>query len=128
MGELITFLVIICGLTCIIEMIPLLFLKRRGKWIISSFLCNVITNPIMNIILAILAVYVTNLAVYICIVIALEIAVILFEAFIFYNVMDESKRRCIIVSIVINTCSFLIGFLLAYAIQIADQSNSYPMI
>ena len=97
MGELITSLVIICALTCIIEMIPLIFLKKRGKWIITSFLCNVITNPIMNIILAILAVYVTNLAVYIGIVIVLEIAVILFEAFIFYNVMDESKRKCIIV-------------------------------
>lgn len=128
MGELITSLVIICALTCIIEMIPLIFLKKRGKWIITSFLCNVITNPIMNIILAILAVYVTNLAVYIGIVIVLEIAVILFEAFIFYNVMDESKRKCIIVSIVINTCSFLIGFLITYAIQIADQSSSYATL
>lgn len=127
METIITFLVIICVLTCIIEIIPLLFLKNRWKWIRTSLLCNVITNPIMNTILAILAIYVTNLIVYAGIVIILEIAVIMFEAFIFHNVMDESMKKCMVISVIINICSFIVGALIIYAIDLADRSSGSPL-
>ena len=128
MGTIITFLVIICALTCIIEIIPLLFLKNRRQLIKTSLLCNVITNPIMNIILAIFAVYVTNLTAYTGIVIVMEIAVIMFEAFIFYNLIEESIKKCVVISVIINICSFIVGFLITYAINLADQSGGSSVL
>lgn len=58
----------------------------------------------------------------------MEIVVIVFEAFIFYNVMEESIKKCIIISVIINICSFIVGFLITYAINIADQSGSPALI
>lgn len=124
MGGIILILLILCISTCIIEMIPFLFLKNCSKWIKTSFLCNLITNPIINLILALLTLLVTNNVIFILIAIALEIAVIIFEAFIYYNVLDENMRKCIILSILSNILSFGVGLLLSNALGMFDPPHN----
>ena len=123
MINIILILVILCGLTCLVEAIPLLFFNKakRRKWINTSFLCNFMTNPILNILLVILSIYITNQALYFLTVILLEIIVIIFEAFIFYNVMGESFKKCLAVSLLVNMVSFILGLLLFKIINILDQ-------
>ena len=127
MGVIIFYLLCICLLTCIAEMIPLLFLKKRKKWIKTSLLCNVITNPIVNLLFYILANFIESEADIIAVIVVLEIAVILFEAFIFYNVMEESAKKCVIVSIVINTFSFLFGIVLFITV-LSGGNNSHTSL
>lgn len=95
--------------TCIIEMIPLLILKNRGKWIKTSLLCNVITNPIINLLLGILTCITTNNIILILATVVLELSVVGFEAFIYYNVMDARVKKCVVISLLTNICSFAIG-------------------
>lgn len=121
MGTIIFILLLLCAGTCLIEIVPLLFFKNAKKWIKTSLLCNVITNPIINLVLALLTLVVTNEVLFIAIAIIMEIAVIVFETFIFYTVTDESLKKCIMVSVLINLCSFAIGLLLTGLLEIANQ-------
>ena len=105
-------------------MIPFLFLKNCSKWIKASFICNFITNPIINLILALLTLLVTNNVVFILIAIVLEIAVIIFEAYIYHNIMDENMVKCIILSALCNILSFGIGLLLSNSLGMFDPPRN----
>ena len=124
MGGIILILLILCISTCIIEMIPFLFLKNCSKWIKASLICNLITNPIINLILALLTLLVTNNVVFILIAIVLEIAVIIFEAYIYHNIMDENMVKCIILSALCNILSFGIGLLLSNSLGMFDPPRN----
>lgn len=120
MEGIILILVLLCVSTCIIEIIPFLFLKNRFKWIKTSLLCNVITNPIMNTILAILTLFIRDNTVFFIITVILEVAVVVFEAFIYYNVMDESAWKCVVLSLLANVCSFAIGVIFLEWLEIFE--------
>ena len=124
MGGIILILLILCIATCIIESIPFLFLQGKSKWIKTSILCNFITNPILNLILALLTVFITNNSVLIIIAVILEIAVIIFEAFIYHNVTDEKFRSCLILSALSNALSFGIGLILSNALGMFDPPRN----
>ena len=113
MTEILIILALLCAGTCVIELIPLLFVRNSGQWIKASLLCNVITNPIVNVLLALASLVVSDRAIYIAIMILLEVAVIAFEAFIFRQVTGESVQKCILISAMINLCSFAVGLFLS---------------
>lgn len=121
MGTIIFILLLLCVGTCVIELVPLLFLKDAKKWVKTSLLCNVITNPIINLVLALLTLLIANEILLIAVAIILELAVIAFESFIFYTVTDESLKKCIIVSLLINICSFAIGLLFTGILELVTQ-------
>lgn len=119
-------LVVLCLLTCIIELIPFLFLSENGKWIKASFLCNVITNPIANVILIIAGTYITNQTALICIAVALEIVVVAYEAYMYHHIMDASIVKSVVMSVIANAASFIVGLLIILAlfepvVPIADR-------
>ena len=112
MGGIIIILLALCISTCVIEIIPLLFLKNKGKWIKTSILCNVVTNPILNMVLAFLTLVIASNLIFIIITVILEIAVVGFETFIYYNAIDEKLRKCIVISLLTNICSFAMGLII----------------
>ena len=114
MGQIINILLKLLIATCVFEIIPLLFFKSRGKRIATSLLCNVLTNPLLNVILFLVAGFISNQATYILIVLVLELAVVAFESFIIYNIMNESATKCIKVSAVCNAFSFTMGLIVAF--------------
>ena len=114
MGQIINILLKLLIATCVFEIIPLLFFKSRGKWIATSLLCNALTNPLLNVILFLVSGFISNQAIYIVIVLVLELAVVAFEGFIIYNVMNESVAKCIKVSVLCNAFSFTMGLILAF--------------
>lgn len=109
-------------LTCVSEIVPLLFVKgNKKKWITSSLLCNVITNPIINILYMLMVAVIENDIIIFGILIMLEVLVVVFEAFLYHNNTDESIKKCTIVSIICNVFSFVLGqglfYLLEYALN-----------
>lgn len=114
MGQIINILLKLFIATCIFEIIPLLFFKNRGKRIATSLLCNIATNPLLNVILFLVAWFVPNQVTYIVIVLILELAVVVFESFIIYNVMNESATKSIKVSAICNAFSFAMGLVVAF--------------
>lgn len=100
--------------TCVFEIIPLLFFKNRGKRIAASLLCNVATNPLLNVILLLVSGFMPNQFVYVLTVLILELGVVAFESFIIYNVMDENVTKSIKVSAICNAFSFTMGLVVTF--------------
>ncbi len=117
-------LLILCGMTCVIEMIPLLFFKNGTKLIKTSLLCNLITNPLLNTILGFLTLFELEQSLFIIITLILEVCVIIFEAFIYYNTTEESKIKCFFVSLITNLLSFSLGLLLFGTLEAISQPRS----
>lgn len=117
-------LLILLGMTCVIEMIPLLFFKNGTKLIKTSLLCNLITNPLLNTILGFFTLFELEQSLFIIITLLLEVCVIIFEAFIYYNTTEESKIKCFFVSLITNLLSFGLGLLLFGTLEAISQPRS----
>lgn len=120
MISLLKYILFALALTCAFEIVPLLFVRgNKKKWIASSLLCNVITNPIINIIFMLVALAIENENVTFGILILLEVLVVAFEAFLYHNITDESIKKCIKISFVCNLFSFVLGLLLFNLVEYA---------
>ncbi len=78
------------------------------------FLCNVITNPTLNFLLMIfdnLYLYNLSLARHIILII-LEFIAVFIEAYIISYMINFNKKKSILISLLLNTCSFLAGIIL----------------
>ena len=100
-------------LTCTIEAIVCLFLKNKGKWLGAGLICNIITNPAINIILLIAGIFTEKLWLIYLLGIILEIAVLFAETALYKLILKESFRKCIAVSAMCNTLSFLSGIIIS---------------
>lgn len=97
-------------LTIIIEGIVMLIMTRSKKWVYYNLLCNMLTNPLLNLSLFAMSLTLGKNAYYITLVIG-EIIVLFGEAWL-YNLMTSEKFKvCFIRSLVTNCCSLLIGML-----------------
>jgi hypothetical protein len=132
MSKLLLALALCCGLTCLIEIVPALFLRDRKKWVKVSLINNVITNPILNTLILVETVFqyeiypkdlfyswmvkLDYLNVYVyahnIFVLLLEVAVIIFEAWVYRKMVGASWKKCLLFSVVANVVSFGIGILL----------------
>lgn len=118
MSNLIIYLLIAFSLTCLIEIVPLFFVKsNKIKWICSSVLCNFITNPLLNILLLLFSLIIVNDIVLYGLLITLEILAIAFEAFLYHNITDNSIKKCVTISAVCNCISFAFGLILENLIE-----------
>ena len=103
-------------LTVIIEVLVALIIGIRGKKdILNVILVNLITNPIVNVTIITINIYVGLLARNITLYI-LEILVLLIEALIYRKVLNYKKINWFLVSLILNLSSFGIGELINHFI------------
>lgn len=95
-------------LTIIIEGIVIFIKYSRWDYVYYSFLCNILTNPMLNLLLYLL-VWGLGLEIYLPALIVLEIIVVIVEAYIYKILCKFSKKEALKLSILLNISSYLIG-------------------
>ncbi len=90
-------------LTIIIEGAVILLIFRRRKFVYYSLLCNVLTNPALNLILLV-SVYSFGISTYYPVLFLCEIIVVLVEGFVYKYICGFRFSKSIILSIVLNAC------------------------
>ncbi len=98
-------------LTCAIEILPHVLFNNKARWIKTSFLCNIVTNPLLNTILLLFGIVISNTIVLFAITIILEFIVVYAEARLYSLVLDEHFSKTIKISAICNTLSFLSGII-----------------
>lgn len=109
MTELLKILVVALSVPLLLESIPVLFLRNRKAWWKASVLCNVVTNPILNIIVILLSTVLPGGNVVSWIVLALEVAVVFFEAWLYGLMLGNTYKSCLLFSLIANGISFVAG-------------------
>ena len=87
------------------------FLKDRKKWILSGLLCNVVTNPLLNVIVLLLYVFVDNVCIQYSIIIFLECVVLFTEAGLYKLMLEKKYKTCLLASAACNAVSFSVGLI-----------------
>jgi len=98
-------------LTLIIEGAAVLIIFRRAKYVCYSVLCNLLTNPALNLLLA-LSVNIFGGRAYYPLLITSELAVIFIEAAVYRYICGFGTRKSVLLSAVLNALSFAAGLLL----------------
>ncbi len=96
------------GLTLLIEGIAICGFDPWRKWLIASIICNIITNPLINLILYPLYGH----SIYALVFVLLEITVVVAEAFIYKGIIKCKTGRCILASLIANTLSCISGIII----------------
>ena len=117
---------IVCIITCIVEALFMFTLFYPKKWIKGSIVCNLITNPALNMIYPAIdysfrAILVTAgmdfaLARFLSytVLVGLEIGIVFLEAWIYsFFVTDETYKTRLAVSAKANAVSFIFGILIS---------------
>ena len=104
------------GLTLAVELpLSLAFFHRPARAVpralVTVFLMNVITNPTLNIMLAVVSRY-FGYAAYIAAAVAGELAVFVAEAVMMRCDLDVTRRRALAASLTLNAASVAAGFIL----------------
>lgn len=99
-------------LTVFLEGLTVLALVRDRKWLPPSVLGNVCTNPLLNLLVTYAVSRGAAGAGYVLLVLFLEAAAVLYEAYIYYSLTDAEKREAILVSLAANAVSFLTGLII----------------
>ncbi len=113
---MIVFRLLVCfTVTVLVEggLVALLFHSRR--FVYYSFLCNLLTNPALNLLLA-LCVTLLGAVWYWPALALLEIAVVLTEAFVYRLLCGFTFTKALGLSVLLNLASFLIGLGLTTAL------------
>jgi len=97
-------------LTVIIECGLALCFKSK-RLVYTAFLCNLLTNPALNLLLTVYYNYISQ-SCYWLIVAALEICVVVIEAFVIRAMMTYTFKKAALLSLLFNVCSFFAGFIL----------------
>ena len=96
-------------LTALVEGILIYLLYRKKDFVYYSILCNMLTNPSMNLLLFFVT-KVFGYAYYYIILMVLEIIVVLVEAFIYKLLGKLTIIKSFLLSALLNFMSFLCGF------------------
>ena len=92
-------------LTLLLEGLFVLLVTRKKSFVLTSFAGNLVTNPLLNVIL--LAVGSSPLR--LPVLIALELAAVLVEALLYRYVTEEKRSRCLLLSLGANAVSYFLG-------------------
>ncbi len=96
--------------TIVIEGAVIALLFRRRDFVYYSFLCNLLTNPAVNLLLALAAAYL-GIAFYYPALALLEASAVLVEAYVYRMLCGFKTSKAFWVSALANAASFLAGFL-----------------
>lgn len=105
-------LALYCAGTVLLEFIPALFMPDRKAWIKTGLFCNVITNPILNVIMLMLFAMVKSRVIVLISAVLLELMIVLFEAYIYKKNLNKPPKICLIFSFIANLFSVSVGFIL----------------
>lgn len=100
--------------TAVIEGLIIFLRYRRGDYLLYSLLCNLLTNPALNVAAALLLPFlegVAGWAVYPAVA-ALEAAVVLAEALVYRYLCGFKLKSALFLSFMLNLSSFLFSFVL----------------
>ncbi len=109
MNRFIVALALTCALTCIAEVVPLLFIKNRWSLVRTSLLCNVVTNPVLNVVVAMVLVGTNNYTAYYLVLALLEITVVFVEGLYYRHFVGIEYKKAFLVSLIANVFSYLVG-------------------
>lgn len=100
-------------LTVLIEGILMLIFTKSGKKALHSVPVNMLTNPLLNLILiAFAGFFAPGAALYFCVAAVLEISVLFAEAFLYRKMGDFDRRESFFASLLLNGASFCFGLFL----------------
>jgi len=97
--------------TLLVEGVLVALWFRRRDYVYYSALCNLLTNPALNLALA-GVVRLAGMAYYAAGLIALETLAVLIEAWVLQRLCGFRFAKAALVSVVVNAASFLIGLLI----------------
>lgn len=109
-------LAIMCGATILIEGVLTLFLKDRKAWWKASVICNVVTNPILNLVITLLVALWFDRDTILPVLILLELVVVFLEAYFYQRMLNKGYGRCLLFSFLANALSASAGLLIEYGI------------
>ena len=98
-------------MTITVEGIIILLKYRRRDYVYYSLLCNVITNPMLNLLLYLLL-WQLGSEIYLPALVILEIIVVVVEANIYKVICNFSRKEAYKLSIILNLSSYLIGLII----------------
>lgn len=93
-----------CGLAC---------LFRDKQLVYPVFLCNMLTNPAMNIILQLYYQFISQNHLWL-VILVMEISVTVTEAFLLYKMTSYSLKKSALLSLLLNSVSCGVGLLFFY--------------
>jgi len=102
-------------LTIVIEGIAILTIFRRKKYVYYSMLCNLLTNPAMNLLLA-ASVTLFGVGKYYLTLVIAELAVITVEAAVYNYICRFGMRKSLLLSAFLNALSCVAGLAINYAV------------
>lgn len=138
MNMIVISLAISLFITMILEFMPALFMKNKVNWIKASILCNVVTNPVLNLFLFLISDF--PMEIFILAIIVCEIVVLILEANIYKKALNKSTKVCLAYSAIANLSSCIIGSFIWLVVcnnivELIDPSpiinssiNDYPYI
>lgn len=98
--------------TIIIELlVAFLFGFRKKTEIIAIILVNLVTNPILNYLLLVIG-YSSLFGISQIFIVFLELIVVLVEWKLLVFVLQDKPKRLLLLSIAMNLCSYMAGFLI----------------
>ncbi len=116
------YILLYCIITLFIELVVLLFFKNKRTLFRPLIIANVITNPILNLILP--AIYIAcyfmsnNVIIYYSFsfgfLILLEFLVVFSEAFIISLFANLKYKTCLKYAVIFNLVSFLVGLIISF--------------
>ena len=98
-------------LTCIFEGITIYLIFRKREYIYYSFLCNMLTNPAVNLILIFSYKIFGHNSYYISL-IFLELMVVVVEAYIYLLLCNFRMQKALLLSLLLNSISYALGVVL----------------
>ncbi|MDO4568368.1 MAG: hypothetical protein Q4B99_05340 [Clostridia bacterium] len=105
------------ALTAAVESAAVCLLSRSAETVKCSLLCNLLTNPALNALLA-LAVYALGMWAYLPVLVLGEAAALFIEAYLYRRVCGETRGRALLLSAVANAASLSAGALAQHIWQI----------
>ena len=114
MIALLHLLAVLCGLTILLESIPVLFVRDRKEWWKASVVCNIVTNPIANVMMLLASALLPSRDWDIPFLLALEITIFFLETFFYHRMLSRSYPACFAFSLAANLISFGFGLCLQW--------------
>lgn len=104
-------------LTAVIEGISAYAMRHERRFIVCSILCNLLTNPALNIGITIVF-NIWGYSAYIGALVLFEILAVAVEAAVYQKLCDVPFKKALVLSLILNGCSFLIGGSILFLINL----------
>jgi len=99
-------------LTCILEGIGILLIRKTALWFRASLLCNLLTNPLANVLVSLIRPWLADEWILYIAIFLLEISIVFAETALYGLILNTSRRKAFHTSLLCNAGSFVLGLLL----------------